>query len=261
MPNWKLDSDYKFCYELSSEGWAWEFLRRNSEYRQDYLTAMTMEQEDNEKFGERAFVFHNDEIRHRFYYEPEKQENESDKAWVNRCLENKVSPRRLSPGAWFGRKWGLGIPIQSPDIDEAPRFAMIRPGHLLSWDELDLYYDGDESNNQQKINTAVIGFDLEKPLPHQLKFADEQLKKKTKQAGYSLKEEKGPSIINAKWPSYLRVFDARNCGAEPKEIISILFSQKDNGMEGPKSETQAVYDHFQAAKKLINKGGYMTCLM
>ncbi len=34
--NWKVDADYKFMKNLDSYGWAWEFLRRNREYQQDW---------------------------------------------------------------------------------------------------------------------------------------------------------------------------------------------------------------------------------
>ena len=36
MPDWRNEDDYERTKTLSAEGWAWEFLRRNPEYRKDY---------------------------------------------------------------------------------------------------------------------------------------------------------------------------------------------------------------------------------
>jgi hypothetical protein len=35
-PNWRDASSYAYTQALSSEGWAWEFLRRNPEYRAQF---------------------------------------------------------------------------------------------------------------------------------------------------------------------------------------------------------------------------------
>ncbi len=35
-PNWKNDTDYNYTKRLDGPGWAWEFLRRNPDYRNDY---------------------------------------------------------------------------------------------------------------------------------------------------------------------------------------------------------------------------------
>jgi hypothetical protein len=35
-PNWRDASSYAYTQALSSEGWAWEFLRRNPEYHAAY---------------------------------------------------------------------------------------------------------------------------------------------------------------------------------------------------------------------------------
>ena len=34
--NWRKDADYEFTKDLYLNGWAWEFLRRNPEYRNDW---------------------------------------------------------------------------------------------------------------------------------------------------------------------------------------------------------------------------------
>jgi hypothetical protein len=34
--NWRRDTDYEFTKDLDLNGWAWEFLRRNPEYRNDW---------------------------------------------------------------------------------------------------------------------------------------------------------------------------------------------------------------------------------
>ncbi len=34
--NWRKDTDYEFTKDLDLNGWAWEFLRRNPEYRNDW---------------------------------------------------------------------------------------------------------------------------------------------------------------------------------------------------------------------------------
>lgn len=34
-PDWQDESAYGYCADLTSRGWAWEFLRRNSAFQQD----------------------------------------------------------------------------------------------------------------------------------------------------------------------------------------------------------------------------------
>lgn len=38
-PEWRDESAYEYLNELSVEGLAWEFLRRNADYRREYETA------------------------------------------------------------------------------------------------------------------------------------------------------------------------------------------------------------------------------
>ena len=36
MRNWREPDDYQFTAKLDDKGWAWEFLRRNPDYRKDF---------------------------------------------------------------------------------------------------------------------------------------------------------------------------------------------------------------------------------
>lgn len=39
-PNWQDDSAYTYTTHLTSRGWAWEFLRRTPDFREDLLNAL-----------------------------------------------------------------------------------------------------------------------------------------------------------------------------------------------------------------------------
>jgi hypothetical protein len=36
-PDWRSPSNYHYLEKLDRAGWAWEFLRRNQEYRKDFV--------------------------------------------------------------------------------------------------------------------------------------------------------------------------------------------------------------------------------
>ena len=51
MPDWRKAQDYSFCESLTREQWAWEFLRRNPEYRQDYAWFISTWQALEQEYG------------------------------------------------------------------------------------------------------------------------------------------------------------------------------------------------------------------
>ncbi|HEV2549416.1 MAG TPA: DUF6499 domain-containing protein [Stellaceae bacterium] len=50
-PDWRDASSYAYTQELSPEGWAWEFLRRNSDYRAAWSRHL---QHTNTEFAQRS---------------------------------------------------------------------------------------------------------------------------------------------------------------------------------------------------------------
>ena len=48
QPDWRNRSHYDYTASLSRQGWAWEFLRRNPDYRQDF-DRMMREHPNNER--------------------------------------------------------------------------------------------------------------------------------------------------------------------------------------------------------------------
>jgi hypothetical protein len=43
MPNWRMAEDYAYCKGIALQSWAWEFLRRNPGYLQEWLTLQEVE--------------------------------------------------------------------------------------------------------------------------------------------------------------------------------------------------------------------------
>ena len=48
--DWRNPKDYEFTKSLNSDGWAWEFLRRNPDYIKDWVKAQEKDKIDRQKY-------------------------------------------------------------------------------------------------------------------------------------------------------------------------------------------------------------------
>lgn len=121
-PDWKKADDYAYLKKLETgPQWAWEFLRRNQEYRKSYFK-------------------HESQLTE-YMYDPPKPDGTSDTKWVMHLIAHGYEPRKQLVGTIIARRWGLkGTPIH-PDInaleltagDQPVQFEMPRPIIYRAW--------------------------------------------------------------------------------------------------------------------------------
>ena len=194
--DWSNAKNYTFTSVLDREGWAWEFLRRNNEYKADFKAATCSKEP---------------------VYDPPKLSNESDRQWIARAVEADKEPRKLNPLTGLGEKWGLEQ-LQDPADDSAPSFLQAYP-FLPNWRDLDSLYDRDahESPIRMRPDIAVIAFDTARPLSKQLERAKDLFFSRQEVVTGRRKNWKPDN-----WALYLRLLDAKNAGAETAEIIAAI---------------------------------------
>ena len=224
MPNWKEPADYDFTEHLDGSGWAWEFLRRNNNYAEDYDECERLVQREEEKHGpypNPIYKFLGDKVKHTLYCDPPKKEKEEIQQWLGRCHAQNLYPHRYHPSIWYGKKWHLKQAIQSPLINKPPLFdsPIIRKAELISFDNVGKYIeDGGEPEDY-----IAIGFDLSAPIGPQWDAVKEIVQSKHK--NYQKPIDHSPSVSKhtvANFKNYLRVLDAIAAGINLNDIAKVL---------------------------------------
>jgi hypothetical protein len=176
--------------DLRPHEWRWQFLRRRPDYRADWLLALQREK-----------------ARVRF-----------------------ISGRRLRPIDWEnnlyfwaelpGARARYGVyGLQNP--------AISRPGPGLfvqTYGALVDYASREEFKRMERQRQVLIRFDLNKPLRGQLEAAERMLRMELDD-----QPETKERLHTAKWPVYLRVIDARDCGETFRTIGEMI---QGSGKEG-----------------------------
>lgn len=215
-PDWKKAEDYEYTQLLDAKGWAWEFLRRNPEYRKDYRALCSGEYKESG-------------------YEPAKLTGETDNQWRGRCIHDEdVDPIKITPEQNLARKWGLYSSLYDP-VKTAPELAGddpplrfdvdVRPIFIRKFDDLnDLPVDvetGEETVIRQ--DRLVTVFDLTGPVGPQVAEMEERfnrdkriLSKKVAEGGGS-KRPKVTAFLRG-----VRALDALDEGASPHAIGEVL---------------------------------------
>ena len=109
LPDWKDHASYEYTQELNSQGWAWEFLRRNKGYRADYIAFATLKNQVAQEFGP-IQSWNKSALKGctaAWYHEPAKYPEETVKAWKVRAIVAGVEPYRALIHIGFARRWGL----------------------------------------------------------------------------------------------------------------------------------------------------------
>lgn len=174
MPNWKDPTDYDFTRQLTREGWVWEFLRRNPQYRAAFAGV-----EKNHK----------------------KASKKSGKA-------PGIGGRPLFPAKrTLGEKWRFAGDAQSPADDAVPTFRRDLPNMPLL-NEVQRYFESPDAIGQarQRPGYAVLVFDLRGEVDEQLASAWHLLRVLQKEGGYQKKKR---NLNRKQLVTYLRLLDAK----------------------------------------------------
>jgi hypothetical protein len=122
MPDWKNEDDYAFTNDLNDEEWAWEFLRRNEEYREDFRQFQETIKQLKDEYGKDPKEWPKDSRA--FFYDPPRNKEESEKKWKNRIIdEYDTDPKQYRLEKGYVKKWKLKSKnFIDPDGDSRPDF-------------------------------------------------------------------------------------------------------------------------------------------
>src|SRR5688572_28877945 len=106
LPEWTKPEEYAFLEGATPQVWAWEFLRRNAEYREDW-----------KRYAENKASF---------YYCPPKNDHENDKRWMARVVStSNADPVKTRMDLHIANKWSLGQ-LHRPDLPYTPAIHFMK---------------------------------------------------------------------------------------------------------------------------------------
>ena len=243
-PDWTRTDDYGFTERLSAGQWAWEFLRRNKGYQQDWQWFWTTWQSLEARYGkppERDFQ--------RWKRDPDAYRTVDDASCECRIDQDKVLIE-----CWMGAKWGF---YKFP-LDPATQQPVI--GEQLTWREADesaqLVDDADSPFLGGQVGLVALGFELDLPLRRQLELAKRflqasqaRLRREAKNTMRLLSNNKD------RWCGMLRLLDGLEAGDGLDSVCRVLADQPGGLPDGDKSAVMLLNE----AEKLVN-GGYRELL-
>ncbi len=233
-PNWEVEQDYNYTANFQPTEWAWEFLRRNPKYKEEYA------------------VWHAGELGD-CIYSPDKKKGETIRQWQMRCIDVlDVTPQMLSPAG----KWGLLSTFFDPTLT-APELATkgtrvkfnvdVTVERYELWDQLyELPTIVDETNGITAIrgDRLVVALDLSGPMTPQV----DQIKAHFKKAKSKISINTAASSTYGGKPKStafkqgIRALDALELGVSNHMIGEVIF-------QGSKSDTNvAAHDCIKSAR-------------
>lgn len=266
MIDWRDEKTYP--EKLASLGWAWEFLRRNKQYQQDYARWSNATSNHSGAHPSSPLLPYEEHLRREedrsiTWYDPPRREDESLGDWEERCRKDRVVPQTFTPTEWMRHRWQLARP-GNPDLacnDDVIFFKPRFPAEV-TYKDFDGYFeerkldiDDDmpdiDSYVARKDQYAVIAFDLNQPLAPQVHRAKKMLKE------FATTQPKGKNIVTDERASelrnQLRVLDGLAAGATLREIAAFLFPE-DLKMDNPIHGEQHVSDVKRSAEKMVEQG-------
>jgi len=229
--NWDNENDYAYAKKNDIGQWAWEFIRRNPKYNEQWKAKLE-----------------------EFYagFSPNQGHIELEKSGLAKPFYNFSDPtkddfRIISERSDWGQEnneWGL-MDFFNPAVirPHSPMFP--RPGNTLVYIK-----DPRVINNFHMAHSNSLLFTLKMgiPIDPQLRMLKEQAKKlEREKLGRNLKTIK--TLKSELWIRYIRFSDAKIANAKPKIIKAILFDNiSDQTPEDQYRETG------KQAKKMVSEG-------
>ena len=193
LPDWRNTDEYPKPAELGREHWAWQFLRRNEQYQNDWesLSRNTPRQESKISGGD-FFVFSDE------WYE-------------------------------FASNWGISGPAPNPSEDQ-PKGLVFNSSLILTIARFDESANRQQVLTPRNEKEIVIRVPLERSMSL-LKDAFQSIISSQQDTIGFLDQKKTPSRFRVdQLPSYLQVFDADSLGIDLQTFVSELFPNS-NGKE------------------------------
>jgi Family of unknown function (DUF6499) len=253
---WRTGLGYPDPETASTVQWAWEFLRRNQEYRKDYLWI-----KHHPAYSECPL---DQQMAEWFNCDPPALPGESLDSWQTRVWAQLVPGQRYGrgfPASACAEKWGLirGI-LPDPDNNAAWQEDDFEiSGHMLRSSAARDLRSGEKMNfvtpMTRHADELLTIFDLTQPIKPQINAAARLLGEL--QANGILKglfenpnrRGRGPiSLLR-----YLRLLDAEQANAEPREVTEVLYPNVSNKYP-TFNATQRAKDDLKAARVLRDRG-------
>lgn len=216
VPHWKDESTYPRPDGLNDTFWRWEFLRRRSDYRQDW-----------EKYYPQLYAFDvacaNDPQYPTRY---RKKTFSPDHPAFKARMPNSLEKYHLSglPNPAVAKPWMLSFDSN---------YGRIYFGQGPDWLE-----GGEEVSLRLSEWRVATVFDLKKPLPAQIdKVKSDLMEWQKHQVGRNLERRK----CRDEWPMYLQVLDAVDLGVPFGEIGRTLLKIQDD--EAGEARANQLYKH------------------
>jgi hypothetical protein len=189
IPNWRNVEAYSS--NLTFDQWRWQFLRRREDYREDWL-----------RYSEESYKNNMQD----FKYVPLPSGIYS---WHDHF--SKIADM---PGC--NKKYGVRF-LYNPAIETAPKL-----GFFVGKAPFITQFIGKDSyNDKKKAGIHALSFDLTLPLQEQLSKANKYLTKLQRELYGKPKAQRKHTM---KWPTYLRVIDARDSD-ETFEVIGNVINE------------------------------------
>jgi len=280
MPNWRKPDEYPSPKDLTDREWAWEFLRRNPEYRQEWEEAL--------RDWERDLPEWQRELREEF--EAFKRDHPGEEIELRVRVEDDSlppgresflmapdprSPRFIITGSKVlpkASRWGLGGYV-NPDLDNprSPFAANVSSEHheqcfpvaatvvpFMSGDPSRLSDPPKKIGLVCRPHEVVAGFNLRLPIKPQLEGARDLLK--SLKTSYQLLGGKVQTVKRHRelWELYLRLLDGSADGATYEEMAKVLFPEEHRSADS--DAVKKVDDTLRSARRLTEPSGYLKLL-
>lgn len=225
---WDNPADYEYCLSNTYEQWAWEFIRRNPEYQQEWEKELAT-------WPQR--LVENPHLQNQL----KREENRTP------CTPRfSVSPDHEDFGLQPSRqrnKWRLGY-YYNPSLPRPPSLHFMESEFYIHFLKPENYTD--EMMVEVKDFVQSVSFDLRFPLNPQLEEAKAVMKKRQS----ALKNEgvlsdRNPSLRTDQelgWINYLRLLDAEAVGAIKSVVAPLLFPDSDEAGTSPGEKYDGVRD-------------------
>jgi hypothetical protein len=227
LPDWRNAAEYPSPRTLPNYRWAWEFLRRNPDYRKDWADVLAR------YLANPGDYFGPDETR---YPEPIPAED----GWnPDPNHHNFFMPADESA------KWSLRDMVNPATDDPGFLAFTLQFGYLYTF-----HRDGPKEPKGAQYPWAF--FNLNLSLKPQLETLRRMLAAEQKRQGI-----KPHRVTHHRdlWPDYLRLLDADLDGRTPKQIADALQEQI-YGLDDRK-----VGDRLKAARKMMEPEGYLSIFL
>jgi hypothetical protein len=221
LPNWTEPCAYPGPYDLDLNQWAWEFLRRNPRYQQDWAEKVEAVVTSNGAF---------------------------DSSLISKELDAEITK--------IEQKYGIMMPQDPGDGRLPPSFR----SEFVNMYECPSFLDSVRWAIQVCPGELYVKFNLKRPIGDQMEVVRKWIENRQRDlvsVGRATKPRRTRNWRD-KWPMYLRVLDARAVGANLDKIAGVLCSDTPNSYPQFKAR-DAIRKNLAAARRLRD-GGYLHML-